>query len=94
MPTMQIKHVPDDVHRVFRTRAAKAGQSLQEYMLNVLTETASHPTVEELFERVAQRSGGGVTAEFAVRVLREERARHDPPDGREERGGGEEREDL
>ena len=30
---MQIKNIPEDVHRVYRRRAAEAGQSLQEYML-------------------------------------------------------------
>jgi plasmid stability protein len=33
MPSVQIKNVPPEMHRVLRLRAA-AGQSLQEYLLN------------------------------------------------------------
>jgi plasmid stability protein len=32
MATIQIRNVPDDVHRVYRRRAAEAGMSLQEFL--------------------------------------------------------------
>lgn len=73
MATVQIKHIPDDVHQTLRRRAAEKGQSLQEYLLGQLTEQARQPTVEELFARVAQRSGGRVSLEDAVRLVREDR---------------------
>ncbi|MGH8791780.1 MAG: FitA-like ribbon-helix-helix domain-containing protein [Stackebrandtia sp.] len=37
MKNVQVKGVPDDVHRVLRQRAAAAGMSLQEYLLQQLT---------------------------------------------------------
>lgn len=40
MPSVQIKNVPEDVHRILRTRAAAASQSLQEYLLARLVEEA------------------------------------------------------
>ena len=51
MPTIQIKHVPEDVHRKLRTRAASAGQSLQKYMLGVVCQQADITTIEEMIAR-------------------------------------------
>jgi hypothetical protein len=73
MPTVQIKHVPTDVHSVLRRRAAAAGQSLQEYLLAYLTDFARNPTLEEVFERIGQRSGSRLTLEFAVETIRRDR---------------------
>lgn len=51
MPTIQVKDVPEDVHRVLRTRAADAGQSLQRFMLDVLAREARRTTIVELLAR-------------------------------------------
>ena len=40
MATIQIRDVPEDVHRTLRSRAAANGQSLQEYLLEELTDLA------------------------------------------------------
>jgi plasmid stability protein len=76
MPTVQIKNVPPDVHQVLRRRAAEAGQSLQEYMLAYLTDFARKPTVEEIFDRIEQRAGGGLSLDFIVQAQREDRESH------------------
>lgn len=73
MPSMQIKNVPEDVHRVLRRRAADAGQSLQEYMLAHLTDYARSPTLAEIFERIEQRTGSRITSKFAVEAIRADR---------------------
>jgi antitoxin FitA len=73
MPSIQVKDVPDEVHSVLRRRAAAAGQSLQEYLLAHLTEEATTPTLEELFEQVGQRTGGRFTAADAVAAVRADR---------------------
>jgi antitoxin FitA len=70
---MQIKNVPDDVHRVLRQRAAKAGQSQQEYLLALLVDQARTPTLDEIFERVEQRSGGSISLAFAAAAQRADR---------------------
>ena len=49
--TIQIKHVPEDVHRKLRVRAAAAGQSLQQYMLDAVCNQADLASAEELFAR-------------------------------------------
>jgi plasmid stability protein len=75
MPSVQIKDVPEKTHRVLRERAARAHQSLQEYLRSRLVAEAEQPTVEELLDRVATRQGGSVSFRSAVEHLREERDR-------------------
>lgn len=73
MPSVQIKNVPDDVHRVLRRRAGDAGQSLQEYLLARLVEDARKPSLEEVLERVSHRSGGSLSLSEAAAAVREDR---------------------
>ena len=51
MATIQIKHVPEDIHRKLRIRAAAAGQSLQQYMLEAVCKQADFASAEELLAR-------------------------------------------
>lgn len=73
MPSVQIKDVPVDVHRMLRARAAREGKSLQEYLRAHLIEHAGQMTLEEVLARVETRTGGHVGLKFAADVLREER---------------------
>ena len=73
MPSVQIKNVPQDVHRVLRRRAAEAGQSLQEYLRARIVEEARRPTLDEVLRRVGERSGGQVSLTEAVEALRDDR---------------------
>jgi plasmid stability protein len=75
VPSIQIKNVPSDVHRVLRQRAAVAGQSLQEYLLARLTQQAREETLDEVLDRAGGRAGGSVGLGFAVETLRAERKR-------------------
>jgi antitoxin FitA len=76
MPSVQIKNVPDDVHRALRTRAAAAGQSLQEYLLALLVEEARMEPLEVTLDRIGGRSGGSLSLEDAVKWIREDRESH------------------
>jgi len=73
VPSVQIKNVPEDVHRVLRRRAVEAGQSLQEYLLARLTEDAGRPTLDEVLRRAGDRAGGSVPLADAVRAVRADR---------------------
>lgn len=53
---VQIRGVPDDVHRRLKAQAALAGQSLNEFLLARVTEIARLPTVGELAERIRERT--------------------------------------
>jgi plasmid stability protein len=71
---VQIKNVPPDVHEVLRSRAERAGQSLQAYLLAELEAQASRPTNRELFERINQEcSGGRLPPTHAAKLVREDR---------------------
>lgn len=74
MPTIQIKNVPDETHRVLRMRAADAHQSLQEYLLAHLIEEATRPSVNEVIDRIESRRDG-IDVDFAdvVALVREDR---------------------
>lgn len=73
MPSVQIKNVPESVHGVLRARAQAAGQSLQEYTLQLLVEHAMQPTLDEVLDRAGSRTGGSISAAEAVRYIREDR---------------------
>ena len=73
MPSIQVKDVPDDVHATLRRRAAEAGQSLQEYLLTLLTEDAHTPTLEEVLQRAGARTGGRGGYRAAANAVRAER---------------------
>jgi antitoxin FitA len=75
MPSVQVKNVPPDVHRVLRRRAATAGQSLQEYLLASLKRQAREETLEEVLDRAGNRAGGSLDLAFAAETLRTERQR-------------------
>jgi antitoxin FitA len=73
MPSIQVKDVPEDVHLTLRRRAAEAGQSLQEYLLNRLIEDAHTPTLGELLDRANDRAGGRAGFTAAVKAVRADR---------------------
>lgn len=52
---LQIRNVPDDVHRQLKARAARAGQSLSEFALAELRRSLDRPTRAELLDRIARR---------------------------------------
>jgi antitoxin FitA len=75
MPSIQIKNVPPDVHRILRQRAAVAGQSLQEYLLAELKKQAQEESLDEVLDRAGGRAGGSLGLAFAAETLRADRKR-------------------
>jgi plasmid stability protein len=73
MPSVQIKDVPEDTHRVLRERAARAHQSLQEYLRSRLIAEASQPTLDEVLARAGSRKGGALSFHSAAEDIRAER---------------------
>lgn len=80
MATIQVRDVPDDVHRVYRERAAAAGMSLQEYLRVELVRGASLRTPAEIVREVARRledeGGEGYARRSSASLVRRERAGH------------------
>lgn len=50
-----VRDVPDDVRDELAARAARAGQSLQEYLRGMLVQTATRPTVDDVIARARMR---------------------------------------
>ena len=74
--TIQIRNVPDDVHRSLRTQAAAAGMSLSDFLLAEIEQVAARPTNAYILRRAAERSRGtGVTMEEIVAAVRSGRDR-------------------
>jgi antitoxin FitA len=75
MPKMiQLRHVPDQLHRTLKARAALAGLSLSAYLIAELKHSADRLPVEELKERLARLEPVAVT-ESPAEALRVERDR-------------------
>ena len=55
MSLVQIRNVPQDLHRRLKARAAMAGMSMSEYALQELRKALERPTREEMLERLASR---------------------------------------
>jgi len=72
---IQIRNVPDALHRRLKARAALAGMSLSDYLLSEIREVAERPTLEELRARLADRSTVtlSITPVDAVRLERDRR---------------------
>lgn len=49
---IQIRNVPDALHRKLKVRAAKNGMSLSDYLLSELREIADVPTLREIERRL------------------------------------------
>jgi antitoxin FitA len=52
---IQIRNVPDALHRRLKSRAALAGMSLSDFLLDQIREVAERPTIEELRARLERR---------------------------------------
>jgi hypothetical protein len=53
---IQIRNVPDALHRRLKSRAALAGMSLSDYLLEEIRAVAELPTVDEMRARLRSRS--------------------------------------
>ena len=69
---IQIRNVPDGLHRKLKARAAVAGQSLSDYLLAEIDRIAALPTREEMLARIHSRSRVVLTTP-AADVIRRER---------------------
>ena len=69
---IQLRNVPDALHRGLKARAAMAGMSLSDYLLAEIKEIAAKPTLAELRGRLHKRSPISVNIDTAL-LVREER---------------------
>jgi antitoxin FitA len=69
---IQVRNVPETVHRTLKARAAMAGMSLSDFLLTEIRQIAERPTISELRERLHRREPVRLRTP-AARAVREER---------------------
>ena len=52
--TIEIRNVPDELHRTLKVSAAQMGMTLSDYLLSEIEQVAAKPTMKEWLERVAK----------------------------------------
>ena len=72
---IQLRNVPDALHRSLKARAALAGMSLSDYLLAEIREIAERPTLAELQQRIQGRQPVNLPEPAAVTVRAERDAR-------------------
>src|SRR4029077_18898115 len=70
---IQIRNVPDEMHKMLKMQAAAAGMSLSDYIKRELGHVTEKPTMREVDARVQARGRSRVKTENVVQVLRESR---------------------
>ncbi len=72
---IQIRNVPEDLHRVLKARASLQGMSLSDYLLAEIRRATERPTLQELRDRLQRRESisPSVSPGEAVRAEREGR---------------------
>jgi len=56
MSMIQIRNVPEALHRELKVRAARAGMTLSDYLLDVVRRAAERPEPGDLLARIRERS--------------------------------------
>jgi plasmid stability protein len=72
---IQVRHVPDEVHRTLKARAARSGMSLSDYLREQLQELARQAAVDDLLAEA--EADASVPAASFDRIWREVRAERD-----------------
>lgn len=70
---IQVRNVPDRLHRELVKRAGARGQTLTDYIQDILAREVARPPAEEVFERIARRPPVNLGIR-AADLIREERA--------------------
>jgi hypothetical protein len=52
---IQLRNVPDSLHRQLKARAAMAGMALSDYLIREVRKIAAYPSPEEMRERLSHR---------------------------------------
>jgi antitoxin FitA len=70
---IQIRNVPDEMHRALKMRAATEGMTLSDYIKKELGWVTGKSQLEEAYQRAKARGPLGLTSEEVVELIREGR---------------------
>lgn len=68
---VQIRNVPDELHRRLKARAALAGMSISEYLLREIERSLERPTPKELLQRLRGRGPVGLREPVSLALAAE-----------------------
>ncbi len=69
---VQIRNMPDAIHRIAKARAAMAGMSLSDYLNQEIKKIMQRPTLEEVLARLDKHEPVSSSVS-AADIIREER---------------------
>lgn len=69
---IQIRNVPDQIHRILKIRSVEEGLSLSDYLLKEVTGIAKRPTIKTVSESIRKKPPVKIT-ETSFEAVREER---------------------
>jgi plasmid stability protein len=69
---IQVRNVPDELHRTLKVRAAERGMSLSDFLLAELEAIAEQPTMPELLDWLDRQPGAEI-GDDAVEIIRAHR---------------------
>jgi plasmid stability protein len=72
---VQIRHVPDDIHRRLKVRATQSGMTLSEFLLREVSAIAHRPTLDEVVDRIRRRRRLAQSVDSAALVRAERETR-------------------
>ncbi|MFD7452999.1 antitoxin [Kitasatospora sp. NPDC059827] len=75
MTALTIRDVPEDQLRILEVRAARAGKSLNAYVLDLIARETSKPTLAETVARLDRETSAGVSTVDVLAAIDEGRER-------------------
>lgn len=75
MANIQIRDVPDHVHRELLRRAENSGKSLQQFLMGQLVIMIDQPDMDEVLKEIRALPKVSLSSSQIVQMLKEERAR-------------------
>jgi len=74
MKMLQVRNIPDELHRSLKERAAREGTTMSDLVLRELPRLAHRPSPDQLLERISRRTPvGGAPAAEHIRSERDRR---------------------
>ncbi len=72
---IQLRHVPDALHRQLKARAALSGMALSDYLIREVRKIVEYPSAQEMRERLLHRESyaGHVSPTDLIREERDRR---------------------
>ena len=74
---IQLRHVPDALHKRIKTRAKQEGLTLSAYLIREVSKMATQPTLAEMLARLATREPVTGLSESPAEAIHAERTERD-----------------